>query len=99
MKEITENILSEKVADAIVTVPAYFNDGQRQSTKDASVIAGLSVLIIITEPTAVAFSPNEKSDKERPVRIFDLGGCTFDVSLLDADGGMYTLTAKISIQE
>jgi L1 cell adhesion molecule like protein len=91
MKEIAETMLSEKITDAVVTVPAYFNDGQRQATKDAGVISGLNVLRIINEPTAaaIAFGLNEKSTKERYVRIFDLGGGTFDVSLLDIDCGMF----------
>ena len=95
MKETAETMLSEKVTDAVITVPAYFNDGQRQATKDAGVIAGLNVLRIINEPTAaaIAFGLNEKSDKERHVLIFDLGGGTFDVSLLDIDGGMFEVRA------
>ena len=95
MKEVAETQLTQKVTDAVVTVPAYFNDGQRQATKDAGVIAGLNVLRIINEPTAaaIAFGLNEKSDKERHVLIFDLGGGTFDVSLLDIDGGMFEVKA------
>jgi L1 cell adhesion molecule like protein len=95
MMEIAETQLTTKVKDAVVTVPAYFNDGQRQATKDASVIAGLNVLRIINEPTAaaIAFGLNEKSDRERHVLIFDLGGGTFDVSLLDIDGGMFEVRA------
>lgn len=95
MKETAESMLSEKVTDAVVTVPAYFNDGQRQATKDAGVIAGLNVLRIINEPTAaaIAFGLNEKNDAERHVLIFDLGGGTFDVSLLDIDGGMFEVRA------
>ena len=95
MKEVAETQLTDKVTDAVVTVPAYFNDGQRQATKDAGVIAGLNVLRIINEPTAaaIAFGLNEKSDAERHVLIFDLGGGTFDVSLLDIDGGMFEVRA------
>jgi L1 cell adhesion molecule like protein len=95
MKETAETMLTEKVTDAVITVPAYFNDGQRQATKDAGVIAGLNVLRIINEPTAaaIAFGLNEKSDKERHVLIFDLGGGTFDVSLLDIDSGMFEVKA------
>ena len=95
MKEVAETQLTEKVTDAVVTVPAYFNDGQRQATKDAGVIAGLNVLRIINEPTAaaIAFGLNEKSEEERHVLIFDLGGGTFDVSLLDIDGGMFEVKA------
>jgi L1 cell adhesion molecule like protein len=95
MKEIAETQLTDKVTDAVVTVPAYFNDGQRQATKDAGVISGLNVLRIINEPTAaaIAFGLNEKSKSERHVLIFDLGGGVFDVSLLDIDGGMFEVRA------
>jgi L1 cell adhesion molecule like protein len=95
MKEVAESQLTGKVSDAVVTVPAYFNDGQRQATKDAGVIAGLNVLRIINEPTAaaIAFGLNEKSDKERRVLIFDLGGGTFDVSLLEIDEGTFEVKA------
>lgn len=95
MKEIAATQLTDGVKDAVITVPAYFNDGQRQATKDAGVIAGLNVLRIINEPTAaaIAFGLNEKSDRERRVLIFDLGGGTFDVSLLDIDGGMFEVKA------
>ena len=95
MKEIAETQLTDKVKDAVITVPAYFNDGQRQATKDAGVIAGLNVLRIINEPTAaaIAFGLNEKSESERRVLIFDLGGGTFDVSLLDIDGGVFEVKA------
>lgn len=95
MKDVAEAQLSEPVNDAVITVPAYFNDGQRQATKDAGVISGLNVLRIINEPTAaaIAFGLNEKSDKERHVLIFDLGGGTFDVSLLDIDGGIFEVKA------
>jgi L1 cell adhesion molecule like protein len=95
MKETAESMLTEKVTEAVITVPAYFNDGQRQATKDAGVIAGLNVLRIINEPTAaaIAFGLSEQSNKERHVLIFDLGGGTFDVSLLDIDGGMFEVKA------
>jgi L1 cell adhesion molecule like protein len=95
MKETAENMLTEKIVDAVVTVPAYFNDGQRQATKDAGAIAGLNVLRIINEPTAaaIAFGLSEKSDQERKVLIFDLGGGTFDVSLLEIDSGMFEVKA------
>jgi L1 cell adhesion molecule like protein len=95
MKEVAESQLTGKVSDAVVTVPAYFNDGQRQATKDAGVISGLNVLRIINEPTAaaIAFGLNEKSEKERHVLIFDLGGGTFDVSLLDIDAGVFEVKA------
>jgi L1 cell adhesion molecule like protein len=95
MKEVAETQLSESVTEAVITVPAYFNDGQRQATKDAGVIAGLNVLRIINEPTAaaIAFGLNEKSEKERRVLIFDLGGGTFDVSLLEIEGGTFEVKA------
>ncbi|XP_063704472.1 heat shock 70 kDa protein cognate 2-like [Culicoides brevitarsis] len=89
MKEIAEVYLGGKITDAVITVPAYFNDGQRQATKDAGAIAGLNVLRIINEPTAAALAygldKNLKGDKN--VLIFDLGGGTFDVSILAIDEG------------
>ncbi|CAH01002.1 Ssb1/Ssb2 [Kluyveromyces lactis] len=94
MKEIAEAKIGKKVEKAVVTVPAYFNDAQRQATKDAGAIAGLNVLRIINEPTAAAIAYGlgaGKSDKERHVLIFDLGGGTFDVSLLHIAGGVYTV--------
>ena len=85
MKQTAENYLGEKVTNAIITVPAYFNDSQRQSTKDAGLIAGLNVLRIINEPTAAALAyglDKLSQSGRRYVLIFDLGGGTFDVSLL-----------------
>ena len=83
MKTVAENFLGTKVKNAVITVPAYFNDSQRQSTKDAGTIAGLNVLRIINEPTAAAIAYGlDKKDKERNILVFDLGGGTFDVSLL-----------------
>jgi L1 cell adhesion molecule like protein len=95
MQEIAETQLTDKVTEPVVTVPVYFNDGQRQATKDAGVIAGLNILRIINEPTAaaIAFGLNEKSADERSALIFDLGGGTFDVSLLDINGGMFEVRA------
>ncbi|CAN3374928.1 hypothetical protein DIURU_003689 [Diutina rugosa] len=96
MKEIAEAKIGKKVEKAVVTVPAYFNDAQRQATKDAGAIAGLQVLRIINEPTAAAIAYGlgaGKSDKERHVLIFDLGGGTFDVSLLNITGGVFTVKA------
>ena len=85
MKTVAENFLGTKVKNAVITVPAYFNDSQRQSTKDAGTIAGLNVLRIINEPTAAAIAYGlDKKDKERNILVFDLGGGTFDVSLLDS---------------
>ena len=95
MKEIAENYLGTKVTDAVVTVPAYFNDSQRQATKDAATIAGLNVLRIINEPTAaaLAYGLDKKHSGERNVLIFDLGGGTFDVSLLTLDDGIFEVKA------
>ncbi|KAH8620149.1 putative Hsp70 protein MreB Mbl protein [Trypanosoma vivax] len=92
MKEVAESYLGKQVTKAVVTVPAYFNDSQRQATKDAGTIAGLEVLRIINEPTAaaIAYGLDKVDDgKERNVLIFDLGGGTFDVTLLTIDGGIF----------
>ena len=92
MKETAEQYLGKTVKDAVVTVPAYFNDSQRQATKDAGVIAGLNVLRIINEPTAAAIAyglDKKKGQKESNVLIFDLGGGTFDVSILSIDEGIF----------
>ncbi|CEP64617.1 Hsp70 family ATPase SSB2 LALA0_S12e03026g [Lachancea lanzarotensis] len=94
MKETAEAKIGKKVEKAVITVPAYFNDAQRQATKDAGAISGLNVLRIINEPTAAAIAYGlgaGKSEKERHVLIFDLGGGTFDVSLLHIAGGVYTV--------
>jgi heat shock protein 1/8 len=96
MKEVAEVKLGKKVEKAVITVPAYFNDNQRQATKDAGAIAGLNVLRIINEPTAAAIAyglGSGKSEKERNVLIYDLGGGTFDVSLLHIQGGVFTVKA------
>ncbi|KAI9855681.1 MAG: Heat shock protein ssb1 [Vezdaea acicularis] len=96
MKDVAEVKLGKKVEKAVITVPAYFNDNQRQATKDAGSIAGLNVLRIINEPTAAAIAYGlgaGKSDKERNVLIYDLGGGTFDVSLLHIQGGVFTVKA------
>ena len=94
MKEIAESYIGEEVTDAVVTVPAYFNDSQRQATKDAGQIAGLNVLRIINEPTAAAIAYGlDKREEERTVLIFDLGGGTFDVSLLSIDDGIFEVKA------
>ena len=89
MKETAEAYIGESVTDAVVTVPAYFNDSQRQATKDAGMIAGLNVLRIINEPTAAAIAYGLDQKKEKTVLIFDLGGGTFDVSLLSIDDGIF----------
>lgn len=95
MRETAESYLGGTVKDAVVTVPAYFNDSQRQATKDAGVIAGLNVLRIINEPTAaaIAYGLDKKVEGERNVLIFDLGGGTFDVSLLTIEDGIFEVKA------
>lgn len=95
MKEIAESYLGSTVTDAVITVPAYFNDGQRQATKDAGSIAGLNVLRIINEPTAaaIAYGLDKKGTGESNILIFDLGGGTFDVSLLTIDDGIFEVKA------
>ena len=91
MKESTEAYLGKTVTNAVVTVPAYFNDSQRQATKDAGTIAGLNVLRIINEPTdsVIAYGLDKKVGTERNVLIFDLGGGTFDVSILTIEDGIF----------
>tara|TARA_B110000211_G_scaffold213414_2_gene253910 strand:+ start:21115 stop:23052 length:1938 start_codon:yes stop_codon:yes gene_type:complete len=95
MKVISESYLGETVDNAVITVPAYFNDSQRSSTMDAGKIAGLNVLRIINEPTAaaIAYGLENKSDEEINVLIFDLGGGTFDVSILSLDEGIFEVAA------
>ena len=96
MKQTAESYLGKEVNSAVITVPAYFNDSQRQATKDAGAIAGLNVLRIINEPTAaaIAYGLDNKSDgKEKHILIFDLGGGTFDVSLLAIEGGIFEVKA------
>lgn len=95
MKDIAEAYLGESVTDAVVTVPAYFNDAQRRATQDAGVIAGLNILRIINEPTAaaIAYGLEKGSAKEQNVLIFDLGGGTFDVSILNIDDGIFEVKA------
>ena len=84
LKSDAESYLGQKVTEAVITVPAYFSDSQRQATKDAGKIAGLNVLRIINEPTAAALAYGvDKEDKDQKVMVYDLGGGTFDVSILD----------------
>jgi molecular chaperone DnaK len=96
MKEVAEDYLGETVQKAVITVPAYFNDEQRQATKDAGAIAGLQVERIINEPTAAAlaygFDKNEKSEPQT-ISVFDLGGGTFDVSIIELDKGVFEVKA------
>ncbi|RVW14856.1 Luminal-binding protein 5 [Vitis vinifera] len=94
MKETAEAFLGKKIKDAVVTVPAYFNDAQRQATKDAGVIAGLNVARIINEPTAAAIAYGlDKKGGEKNILVFDLGGGTFDVSILTIDNGVFEVLA------
>lgn len=95
LKQTAEAYLGGEVSDAVITVPAYFNDSQRQATKDAGTIAGLNVLRIINEPTAaaIAYGLDKGSSTEQNVLIFDLGGGTFDVSLLSLDDGVFEVKA------
>merc|ERR1712025_1330400 len=94
MKETAEAYLGKKVTHAVVTVPAYFNDAQRQATKDAGTIAGLNVMRIINEPTAAAIAYGmDKKEGEKNVLVFDLGGGTFDVSLLTFDNGVFEVVS------
>ncbi|RIL10014.1 MAG: molecular chaperone DnaK, partial [Proteobacteria bacterium] len=89
MKQTAEDYLGEKVTDAVITVPAYFNDAQRQATKDAGKIAGLNVLRIINEPTAAALAYGLDKKHEKTIAVFDLGGGTFDISILELGDGVF----------
>ena len=89
MKETAEAYLGEKVEQAVITVPAYFNDAQRQATKDAGRIAGLEVLRIINEPTAAALAYGMDKRKSGTIAVYDLGGGTFDVSILEIGDGVF----------
>jgi len=89
MKQTAEEYLGEKVTDAVITVPAYFNDSQRQATKDAGKIAGLNVQRIINEPTAAALSYGLDKKKDEKIAVFDLGGGTFDISILEIGDGVF----------
>merc|ERR1719445_2716499 len=94
MKQTAESYLGEEVKNAVVTVPAYFNDAQRQATKDAGLIAGLNVMRIINEPTAAAIAYGlDKKAKEKNILVYDLGGGTFDVSILTIDEGVFEVLA------
>lgn len=97
MREVAEAFLGHPTKDAVVTCPAYFNDSQRQATKDAGSISGLNVIRMINEPTAaaIAYGLDKKSGRagERTVLIFDLGGGTFDVSLLTIEEGIFEVKA------
>jgi heat shock protein 5 len=94
MKEIAESFLGRKIANAVVTVPAYFNDAQRQATKDAGTISSLNVMRIINEPTAAAIAYGlDKKGGEKNILVFDLGGGTFDVTVLTIDNGVFEVVA------
>lgn len=97
MKEVAETFLGEKITHAVVTVPAYFNDAQRQATKDAGTIAGLKVERVLNEPTAAAIAygldRSNKAQQEENILVFDLGGGTFDVTLLTIDSGVFEVRA------
>ncbi|GEQ70233.1 hypothetical protein JCM33374_g3909 [Metschnikowia sp. JCM 33374] len=93
MKSVAEDYLGKKVTHAVVTVPAYFNDAQRQATKNAGTIAGLNILRVINEPTAAAIAYGLDKTDERQIIVYDLGGGTFDVSLLSIDSGVFEVLA------
>jgi molecular chaperone DnaK len=93
LKKAAEDFLGEKVTDAVITVPAYFNDSQRQATRDAGRIAGLDVKRIINEPTAAALAYGMEKKKDQCVAVFDLGGGTFDISILEVGGGVVEVVA------
>ena len=89
LKQTAEDYLGEKVTEAVITVPAYFNDSQRQATKDAGAIAGLEVLRIINEPTAAALAYGLDKKKDEKIAVYDLGGGTFDISILELGDGVF----------
>src|SRR5881398_563747 len=94
MKKTAEDYLGEEVTEAVITVPAYFNDSQRQATKDAGKIAGLDVKRIINEPTAAALAYGlDKKERNHTVAVFDLGGGTFDISILELGDGVFEVKA------
>src|SRR5947209_10695959 len=93
LKQAADDHLGEKVTDAVITVPAYFNDSQRQATKDAGKIAGLNVLRIINEPTAAALADGLDKKKDEKIAVFDLGGGTFDISILEIGEGVFEVKA------
>src|ERR1700721_1013534 len=89
MKETAESYLGERVTEAVIPVPAYFNDAQRQATKDAGAIAGLEVLRIINEPTAAALAYGLEKKGQGKIAVYDLGGGTFDISILEIGDGVF----------
>ena len=93
LKESAEDYLGEKVTQAVITVPAYFNDSQRQATKDAGKIAGLEVLRLVNEPTAAALAYGLDKEKDETIAVFDFGGGTFDISILEVGEGVVEVKA------
>ena len=93
MKETASNYLGTTISEAVITVPAYFNDSQRQATKDAGKIAGLDVLRIINEPTAACLAYGMDKNESKVVAVYDLGGGTFDVSILEMMDGVFEVKA------
>src|SRR4029453_16859528 len=93
MKQTAEDYLGEKVTEAVITVPAYFNDSQRQATKDAGRIAGLNLLRIINDPTAASLAYGLDKKKDEKIAVFDLGGGTFDISILELGDGVFEVKA------
>src|SRR5271163_2173217 len=93
LKEAAESYLGHKIRKAVITVPAYFNDSQRQATKDAGQIAGLEVARIINEPTAAALAYGLEKKKNEKIAVFDLGGGTFDISILEIGDGVFEVKA------
>ena len=89
MKETAEKYLGQEVSKAVITVPAYFNDAQRQATKDAGKIAGLEVLRIINEPTAASLAYGLDKKENKKIAVYDLGGGTFDISILELGDGVF----------
>ena len=95
MKKIAEDYLGEAVTEAVITVPAYFNDSQRQATKEAGAIAGLDVKRIVNEPTAAALAYGlDKGSKDLKIAVYDLGGGTFDISVLELGGGVFDIVSR-----
>ena len=94
LRQAAEDYLGEKVTDAVITVPAYFNDAQRQATKDAGTIAGLNVLRIVNEPTAAALAYGLDRKRDETIAVYDFGGGTFDISVLEVGEGVVEVKAS-----
>lgn len=96
MKKTAEDYLGQEVTEAVITVPAYFSDSQRQATKEAGQIAGLEVKRIVNEPTAAALAYGlDKAHKDMKIAVFDLGGGTFDISILEFGGGVFEVLSTM----